>query len=263
MAPHVPSPEPSSTMTTSHSGVTSPRACASRGEKALGARPSSSQRRDDHAELHVGRILAGRAPLLAPSGEIPGQCSRGETPTAEPVTAQGAVAPGVDAGDRCLGAAARGWGPAARPGDGPGGRAADPRGDRPPAVDRVGPPSAMTPSSACGRSRSCPRTRRWSACPRAAPRGCCTSRPITSGPLLFWVLALPSRFLHPSFMPVTVGVVNVACVIGIVAIARRRGGRALMFVVAAGLTLMLASVPADRARGGLEPRRRAAAVHRC
>jgi hypothetical protein len=64
------------------------------------------------------------------------------------------------------------------------------------------------------------------------------------GPLLFWLLALPSRFLHPSLMPVTVGVVNVACVIGIVALARGRGGRALMFVVAAGLALMTASIPA-------------------
>jgi hypothetical protein len=63
------------------------------------------------------------------------------------------------------------------------------------------------------------------------------------GPLLFWLLALPARAVGPSFLPVTVGLVNVASVMGIVGLAHRRGGRLLMFAVAAAIPLMLASIP--------------------
>jgi hypothetical protein len=65
------------------------------------------------------------------------------------------------------------------------------------------------------------------------------------GPLLYWLLALPSRVAGPTSLPVTVGVVNVACVMGAVGVAHRRGGRPLMFAVAIAVPLMLASLPAD------------------
>ena len=63
------------------------------------------------------------------------------------------------------------------------------------------------------------------------------------GPLLFWLLAVPSRFLHTSLMPVAVGLLNVACVVGVVALGHRRGGRPLMVATAIGVALMLASIP--------------------
>jgi hypothetical protein len=63
------------------------------------------------------------------------------------------------------------------------------------------------------------------------------------GPMLFWLLALPARFLGPSSLPVTVGIVSVASVMGTVGLAHRRGGRPLMFATAIALPLMLTSLP--------------------
>src|SRR5256885_6284787 len=51
---------------------------------------------------------------------------------------------------------------------------------------------------------------------------------LSPGPMLFWLLALPVR-LGPSGPAVAMGLINVCCVIGVVALARRRGGQALMF----------------------------------
>ena len=65
------------------------------------------------------------------------------------------------------------------------------------------------------------------------------------GPLLYWLLALPARLPGPSFLIVTMGLVNVASVIGVVGLARRRGGPSFMFAVAIAVALMLASLPAD------------------
>jgi hypothetical protein len=65
------------------------------------------------------------------------------------------------------------------------------------------------------------------------------------GPLLFWLLALPARFAGPSVMIVTVGLLNVASVIGVVGLARRRGGWPLMVAVAVAVPLMLASLPSE------------------
>ena len=61
------------------------------------------------------------------------------------------------------------------------------------------------------------------------------------GPLLYWLLAIPSR-LGAGAMTVVVTVVNVACVVGTVALARRRGGDALMIVTAAAIAVMCGSV---------------------
>jgi hypothetical protein len=62
------------------------------------------------------------------------------------------------------------------------------------------------------------------------------------GPMLFWLLALPARFAGPGAMTLTLGLVNSAAIIGAVVLARRRGGRALMFIAALALVLMSRSL---------------------
>lgn len=65
------------------------------------------------------------------------------------------------------------------------------------------------------------------------------------GPLLFWLLAIPVRISGGSLPVVVIGLVNVACVVGAVVLARRRGGRVLMLATAIAIPLMLASLPAE------------------
>jgi hypothetical protein len=65
------------------------------------------------------------------------------------------------------------------------------------------------------------------------------------GPMLFWLLALPARFGTPGALALTMGIVNTLAVVGVVALARRRGGRALMFMVALALVLMCRSLHAE------------------
>jgi hypothetical protein len=65
------------------------------------------------------------------------------------------------------------------------------------------------------------------------------------GPLLFWLLALPVRLPDPVYMTLTTGALNVASIVGVVGLAHRRGGRPLMFVTAAAIPIMLASLPAE------------------
>ena len=62
------------------------------------------------------------------------------------------------------------------------------------------------------------------------------------GPLLYWLLALPVRLgaLGPS---IAVAVVNVCCVVGALALARRRGGLALMFATGGAFAAMCMSLP--------------------
>jgi hypothetical protein len=62
------------------------------------------------------------------------------------------------------------------------------------------------------------------------------------GPMLFWLLALPARFGSPGTMTLTMGLVNSAAIVGAVVLARRRGGRALMFITAIALVLMSRSL---------------------
>jgi hypothetical protein len=81
--------------------------------------------------------------------------------------------------------------------------------------------------------------------PSTGPTGVLDEQTFHLGPLLFWVLALPAHFLGPSSLAVTAGVVNVACVMGSVGLAHRRGGRPLMFATAIALPVMLASLPAE------------------
>lgn len=65
------------------------------------------------------------------------------------------------------------------------------------------------------------------------------------GPLLYWLLALPARLPGAVWLELTMGLVNVACVLGVVALAHRRGGRPLMFAAALAVALMFGSVPAE------------------
>jgi hypothetical protein len=65
------------------------------------------------------------------------------------------------------------------------------------------------------------------------------------GPLLFWLLAIPARLPDPMYMSLTTAAVNVASVMGAVALAYRRGGAALMLATAIAIPIMLASLPAE------------------
>lgn len=65
------------------------------------------------------------------------------------------------------------------------------------------------------------------------------------GPMLYWLLALPVHFFADAASPLVMGAINVACVIGIVFLARRRGGEPLMLAVAIGLAAACGSLPAE------------------
>jgi hypothetical protein len=71
---------------------------------------------------------------------------------------------------------------------------------------------------------------------------------LSPGPLLFWLLALPVRLgeLGPA---IAIGTVNVCAVVGIVALARRRGGQPLMFATGAAVAAMCASMDASVLHG--------------
>jgi hypothetical protein len=62
------------------------------------------------------------------------------------------------------------------------------------------------------------------------------------GPLLFWLLALPARFGSPATLVLTMGVVNSLAIVGVVVLARRRGGSLLMFLAAIAVLLMSRSL---------------------
>src|SRR5947209_15464791 len=62
------------------------------------------------------------------------------------------------------------------------------------------------------------------------------------GPLLYWLLAPAARLAPPATIALTMGVVNVACVVGVVALARRRGGLWLMLAAALAVAVMCRSL---------------------
>jgi hypothetical protein len=68
------------------------------------------------------------------------------------------------------------------------------------------------------------------------------------GPLLYWLLAIPARLPPDVSMMVWMGLVNVAAVLGTVALARRRGGFWLMVATAAAIALMCGSLPPEALR---------------
>jgi hypothetical protein len=65
------------------------------------------------------------------------------------------------------------------------------------------------------------------------------------GPMLYWLLALPARFGTPASVTMTMGAVNTLAIVGAVALARRRGGRVLMFATAVAIALMCQSLAAE------------------
>lgn len=62
------------------------------------------------------------------------------------------------------------------------------------------------------------------------------------GPMLYWLLALPAHFAAPGALTLTIGLVNTAASVGVVTLARRRGGLPLMFAGAIALVLMCRSL---------------------
>jgi hypothetical protein len=73
------------------------------------------------------------------------------------------------------------------------------------------------------------------------------------GPMLYWLLALPARFGGPAALSATMTVANTAAIMGCVALARRRGGCALMFAAAAAIALMSHSLGTEALHGIWNP----------
>jgi hypothetical protein len=65
------------------------------------------------------------------------------------------------------------------------------------------------------------------------------------GPMLYWLLAPAAHVGAPGSFVLTMALVNVACVLGAVALARRRGGVWLMVAAAVGIGLMCRSIAAN------------------
>ncbi len=65
------------------------------------------------------------------------------------------------------------------------------------------------------------------------------------GPMLFWLLAPTAYSGSDTGMTITMGALNTACIVGCVALARRRGGRVLMVGTAVAIALMCQSLAAE------------------
>ncbi len=65
------------------------------------------------------------------------------------------------------------------------------------------------------------------------------------GPMLFWLLAPTAYSGSDVGMTVTMGALNTLCILGAVALARRRGGRLLMVMSAVAIALMCQSLAAE------------------
>ncbi len=65
------------------------------------------------------------------------------------------------------------------------------------------------------------------------------------GPMLFWLLAPTAYNGADVGMTVTMGAFNTLCILGTVALARRRGGRVLMVMTAVAIALMCQSLAAE------------------
>jgi hypothetical protein len=63
--------------------------------------------------------------------------------------------------------------------------------------------------------------------------------------MLYWLVALPSRFGSPAAITITMGAVNTLAIVGCIAIANRRGGRVLMFAAAVAIAFMCRSLAAE------------------
>jgi hypothetical protein len=67
----------------------------------------------------------------------------------------------------------------------------------------------------------------------------------SAGPMLYWLLAIPARYGSVASLAVTMAALNTLAIVGCVALARRRGGLALMFAAALGIALMSQSLPSE------------------
>ncbi len=65
------------------------------------------------------------------------------------------------------------------------------------------------------------------------------------GPMLFWLLAPTAYHGSNVGMAITIGALNTLCIVGCVALARRRGGRVLMVLTATAIALMCQSLAAE------------------
>jgi hypothetical protein len=65
------------------------------------------------------------------------------------------------------------------------------------------------------------------------------------GPMLFWLLAIPAHFGDAASMTWTMGAFNTLSIVGVVALARRRGGLVLMFATGLAVALMCQSLAAE------------------
>jgi hypothetical protein len=65
------------------------------------------------------------------------------------------------------------------------------------------------------------------------------------GPMLFWLLAPTAYYGSDVGMTLTMGAFNTLCIVGCVALARRRGGRVLMVMTALAIALMCQSLAAE------------------
>jgi hypothetical protein len=73
------------------------------------------------------------------------------------------------------------------------------------------------------------------------------------GPMLFWLLALPARFGGAAALTLTMTVLNTAAILASVALARRIGGRGLMFAAATAIALMSHSLGTEALHGIWNP----------
>lgn len=81
-----------------------------------------------------------------------------------------------------------------------------------------------------------------------------TGQPTYSpGPLLYWLLAVPAHLGTAAPLTITMALVNVACIVGAVALARRRGGDALAAVTAVAIALLCISLSSESLHGIFNP----------
>ncbi|HEX4717960.1 MAG TPA: hypothetical protein VH300_05485, partial [Thermoleophilaceae bacterium] len=81
-----------------------------------------------------------------------------------------------------------------------------------------------------------------------------TGQPTYSpGPLLYWLLAVPARVGAPGSLTLTMAALNVACIMGAVALARRRGGDLLMVLTGVAIALACLSLSAESLHGIFNP----------
>ena len=74
-----------------------------------------------------------------------------------------------------------------------------------------------------------------------------------SGPMLYWLLAVPARLGGPAAITLVMAAFNTAAIMGSVALARRRGGLPLMFMSALALALMSRSFGSEALHGIWNP----------